>query len=50
MKVEKPAKTKEVEGKRPTPAILKRLGGFIKDPGQKAARAWAREQVSSLVS
>lgn len=41
-------KTIEVEGKRP--AIMKRLGGYIKDPAQKAAKAWAKEQVSLLVS
>lgn len=56
-KVEKPLtegrhrslnKTLEGEGKRP--AIMKRLGGYIKDPAQKAAKAWAKEQVSLLVS
>jgi hypothetical protein len=49
LKEEKSEKSpKDVEAKR-TPAIMKRLGGYINQPAAKPSKPWAKEQVSLLV-
>lgn len=46
-KEDKSEKSKEGDTKRP--AIMKRLGGYIKDSAsKKATKAWAKEQVSFI--
>lgn len=46
LKPEKTEKTKESKSEK---AIMKRLGGYIKEPSKSVKPTWAKEQVSFLV-